>query len=462
MSAAAPPAAAREADLRAMVRDAVAFSLMVGVGETYVPAFVLAAGHGAVAAGLVATLPMLAGAVFQLVTPVASRRLGSYRRWVVACARLQALAFVPLVGAALSGALPLPWIFAASAAYWGFGMATGPAWNAWASALVPPERRARFFAHRSRLAQMALFAGITLGGVALDHSAGHGHALTTFGALFAAALVFRWISAAQLARQSEPAGLAAGQRVLSLGEVLASLRRGDAGRLLLYLLGMQVAVQVAAPFFTPFMLGHLKLSYWAFTALTASSFLARIAALPFLGRLAHRHGAGALLRLGAVGIVPLPALWLVSDRVDYLLVLQVLSGTAWAALELGTLLAFFEGLEESERASILSVFNFANTVAMAAGSLVGGLLLREIGTPGHAYTVLFVVSVTLRLAVLFLVPRRLRPVPVPEYVGLRTVAVRPAVGAIQRPILPTFAVDDAPPPATGEERARALEPPHPR
>jgi len=263
VSAAAPPAAAREADLRAMVRDAVAFSLMVGVGETYVPAFVLAAGHGAVAAGLVATLPMLAGAVFQLVTPVASRRLGSYRRWVVACARLQALAFVPLVGAALSGALPLPWIFAASAAYWGFGMATGPAWNAWASALVPPERRARFFAHRSRLAQMALFAGITLGGVALDHSAGHGHALTTFGALFAAALVFRWISAAQLARQSEPAGLAAGQRVLSLGEVLASLRRGDAGRLLLYLLGMQVAVQVAAPFFTPFMLGHLKLSYWA-------------------------------------------------------------------------------------------------------------------------------------------------------------------------------------------------------
>ena len=62
---------------------------MVGLGETYIPAFVLAAGLGEVAAGLIATLPPLAGAVFQLVTPLAVRHLHSYRRWVVACAALQ-------------------------------------------------------------------------------------------------------------------------------------------------------------------------------------------------------------------------------------------------------------------------------------------------------------------------------------------------------------------------------------
>ena len=39
--------------------DGVFFSLMVGLGETYLPAFALALGHGEVLAGLVATVPML-------------------------------------------------------------------------------------------------------------------------------------------------------------------------------------------------------------------------------------------------------------------------------------------------------------------------------------------------------------------------------------------------------------------
>ena len=56
-------------DLRAIVGDGVAFSVMVGAGESYIPAFALAAGLGEITAGLVATLPMLVGAAFQLVTP---------------------------------------------------------------------------------------------------------------------------------------------------------------------------------------------------------------------------------------------------------------------------------------------------------------------------------------------------------------------------------------------------------
>jgi len=89
------------ADLSAMVWDGVAFGAMVGLGETYLPAFALALGHGAVTAGLVASLPMLCGALIQLVTPAAVGLLDSHRRWVVLCATLQALSFLPLVAGAL-------------------------------------------------------------------------------------------------------------------------------------------------------------------------------------------------------------------------------------------------------------------------------------------------------------------------------------------------------------------------
>src|SRR5262245_65440759 len=90
------PSRQERRDLSAITADGVSFSVMVGLGETYIPAFVLASGLGEVAAGLIATLPPLAGAVFQLVTPFAVRQLGSYRRWVVACAALQGLALTPL------------------------------------------------------------------------------------------------------------------------------------------------------------------------------------------------------------------------------------------------------------------------------------------------------------------------------------------------------------------------------
>jgi MFS family permease len=404
----AAPSATLQQDMRAITADGVAFSAMVGVGETYVPAFALAVGLGGLTAGLVATLPMLAGAALQLVTPAAVRRLGSYRRWVVVCARLQALAFLPLVIGALFGGIPAPVLFLSMAAYFGFGMATGPAWNAWVGALVPPEERARFFARRARLGQVTLLLGILLGGALLHRGAALGQELSVFAGLFVAALASRMVSSGYLASQSEPAGLAERHTRLSLVGVLRTLRGTDAGRLLAYLLAMAAAVHVSAPYFTPYMLGPLALSYAEFTALTATSFGARIVVLPLLGRMAHTRGASALFRFGAGAIIPLPVLWLFSDWFPWLLLLQIASGLAWAAVELGTLLVFFEGLDERQRASILTAFNLANTLAIAAGSVIGGALLGSAGAEAReGFAALFLLSSGARAVSFFVLPRSL-------------------------------------------------------
>ena len=53
-------------DLSAMCADGAAWGIMVGIGEAYLPAFVLALSGSELACGLVATVPMLAGAVLQL------------------------------------------------------------------------------------------------------------------------------------------------------------------------------------------------------------------------------------------------------------------------------------------------------------------------------------------------------------------------------------------------------------
>jgi len=143
-----------------------------------------------------------------------------------------------------------------------------------------------------------------------------------------------------------------------------------------------------------------------------------------------------VLRAGAVAIVPLPPLWLVSDSFGYLLALQACAGVAWGAVELATLLAFFEGLAPEERTSVLTVYNLASAGALAMGALAGAALFRATGGGYDAFAVLFVVSALGRVLTLPLLVRVRGSGRPPEDLELPTVAVRPSIGAVQRPVLP--------------------------
>lgn len=435
-----------------MLGDGVAFSLMIGVGESYIALFALALGFGDIAAGLIATAPMLVGAVLQLATPAAVGWLNSHKRWVVLCAALQAASFVPLISGALAGSMSPIVLYATTALYWGLGMATSPAWNSWAETLVPRGLRATYFARRSRWSNVALLGGLALGAATLRGSAETDYALEPYALVFGFALVARVISACFLSRQNESKPVEIGETRISPHAIREHLARGAHGRLLAYLLVFQFSVWSAAPFFTPYMLGPLMLDPAGFAILTGVAFAARIAALPVLGRVARDSGTRRLLWLGSAGIVPLPLLWLVSDHFAWLLLVQIAAGFAWAAYELAAFLSFFEHIPRRARTSILSVYNLANATAIVAGSCVGGLVLELADTNG--YYLLFSLSASARFLSLVLlrgvadvVPADSRALP------LRTLGLRPSAGAVQRPILAGLPDE----PATASARAREME-----
>lgn len=431
-------AAGLRGDLAKSLWDGVCFSLMVGLGETYLAAFALALGHGPVLAGLVSTVPMLAGSVLQLATPRAVHWLGSRKRWVVSCALVQALVFVPLCAAALVGALPPLALFAAAAGYWAAGLGTGPAWTAWVPSMVPRRLRSSYFAYRTRAAQAAVLAGLIGGGLLLNLADEHGRPLLGFAAILGLAALCRLASTALLASQSEGKRPAPHSRPLAFGPAFVRMAGGEHRRIFTYLLAVQVAVQVSAPYFTPYMLGPLELSYGTYVLMVAAAYLARAISLPFWGRLAHRTGAARLLWIGGLGITPSAIPWILTDDLRWLFVSQLYAGIVWAAYELAVFLVLFDRLNDEERTSLLTLYNFANAVALAAGSLCGGWLLAHLGPGPAPFLVLFGVSTGLRLAVLFLRPPLLqsRDVPVSEPLGTRTIAVRPSLGGIDRPILP--------------------------
>jgi MFS family permease len=429
---------------------------MVGVGETYVAAFALAMGMGAVVSGLVTTLPLVVGALLQLATPRGVKALGSHRRWVVLCASLQAISLVPLAIAALVGAMPVWALFAAVSLYWACNMAAGPAWNTWMTMIIPARIRAHYFGTRSRLCQLGTLGGILAGGAIMTIAEPRGGLPAMFVLLFGAAAMARGWSTWFLVRQSEPVQeVARAHRRVGPIELIGRARHGPDGRLLVYMLAVQLSVHVSGAYFTPYMLSELEFSKATYTMLLSASFLAKSIALPFLGVFAQRFGARRLLRIGGIGIVPLALCWILTDCPWVLLAVQVFAGVAWACYELATFLLMLETIREDERTSVLTTYNVGNAASTAGGSLLGGAMLSAWNQSPTGYMLLFGVSTIMRLASLLLLARVTADARRPAPLATSPVAVRSNSGTLEQPSLSS--IDERPAADVVEEEGVAIE-----
>lgn len=434
-----PPSVPSEVrrDLAWIWRDGVAWSVMVGLGESYLAAFALACGHGESAAGMISAAPMLAGAALQLAAPALAPRFGSLKRWVVLCAALQAAVFVPLALGAWLGGLGLLALFALASAYWAFGLGTGPAWNSWVGGLVPAILKAPFFASRTRASQVGTFAGLASAGVLLrwgDDWLPASRPLGAFALIFALAGAARLASVWCLGRHRVGVPIPAGFRTLGFGEFARRIAAGGEGRLVRYVLAVQLVAQIAGPYYTPFMLEEEGFDYFRYMSLLAVALLGRVLALPLVGRLAKRRGVHVTLRIGGVGIVFATLLWAFSQNYAYLMVAQLAAGAVWACYELSVFLLFLDTIPAHERTSTLTWYNFLHAGATMGGALIGGWLLQTLGHDHRAYVTLFVVSSALRGGTLAMLWRlgKVHAQVVP--LATRPLAVRPALGALERPV----------------------------
>jgi len=406
------PRAGLRRDLWVTTADAAAFSLMVGCGETYIPAFALALGLGPVAAGMTASVPVLAGAIFQLITPLAVARLGTNRGWCIACTTVQALSFVPFAWWAIRGHATLTELLVAAAVYWSAGMAGAPAWNTWMGTLIPEGMRTAYFANRNRLGQFSVFIGFVLGGLILQWGEGRGVTLLAFAGLFIAAGICRLVSTMMLVscrefvRPREPDPIAEARSpgtssagwLSDLSDTLRRMAASPSGPLVTYLCCLVFTAQFSAPYFTPYMLRERGFSYHAFMLVVATSFLSKALFLPSLGRLGSRIGSLGLLWAGGLSVIPLSLLWLPSANVSYLVAVQVLAGGCWACWELAVALLFFDAVPHRDRTGVITIYNLGLAIATVAGAAAGGLLLRTLGEDSRAYVTVFAVSSLLRLA----------------------------------------------------------------
>ena len=357
------------------MRDASAYAVMMGVGETYISAFALFLKASTPQIGMLASLPPLLGSLAQLCSAALGRLTGRRKPIILAGAGLQALAWMPIALLPVlfpSAAVPL--LIASVVVYHCGAHLAAPQWASLMGDLVPMKRRGRFFARRTRIVSIVTFLSLAAGGLILHQATVAGYTLVGFLVLFGIAMSARAISTYQLSRMYDPAGHVAALQVPVRESWWRQLRASNFARFSLFNAFMQFSVAIASPFFAVYMLRDLEFSYAQFTANTGMSVLAQFLTLAQWGRISDVFGNRRVLAVTGLMLPLMPLLWIVSPNFWYLLLVQMLSGLSWAGFTLGANNFLYDLIVPQKRATYMAVHNILAATAVFCGALLGGYL----------------------------------------------------------------------------------------
>jgi hypothetical protein len=380
--------------------DAFFASLMIGIGESYLVAGALEAGVSPISSGLLIPMAMVLGAALSALfffRPESAQP--SIKGRAVSASFGQALSFLPLVILSYFQVRSEIGFLLAAALYYFFGFLAGPSWTLWISLLLPENDTARFFSRRLRITQAGLLCGLIFGGYFLHELWGGLTRSQVFSLVFALALMGRLVSVWALSRLQDAHPIES----LSMKQsVQVFLKQRGYRSLFGFLFVFYFIIAISSPFVNPYLLLELKLSYHHYMGTIAALFVGKFLILPWGPRWIKKWGVQKLLLAGALGISPLPVLWIWLRSFEAVVLLQVVSGAFWAIFEMSFSVIFFNHLSRQEKLPLLCWYNLFNAVAMALGVLFGAVLLKSFQ---HSYDLMFLVGASLRtifvLAILF-------------------------------------------------------------
>ncbi|MCB1746650.1 MAG: MFS transporter [Gammaproteobacteria bacterium] len=406
--------------LRRSQREALGSAVMSGVCDNYLGAFAIFLQATAQQVGWVVAVPQLVGAWAQLVSVWFGRRGLRRSALIVAGAAFQCVTIGMLVVLCTRTVTDAILVLVATAMlFQAGGHFVQPQWRAVMVALVPVERRGRYFARRSRLTAVTSFAALTGGGLVLHLAERLDHTAWGFAVLFACALAGRIVSVRLLAGLQDFEGEAVAPLATRawLGEVRRALGHREFRRFTLFVALMQGAVAIAGPYFSVHMLRNLGFSYAEFMANLAASIVMQLLTLNSWGYISDHLGNRIVLVTTAFIIPTLPLLWIFSDNFWYLLAVQGLAGLAWGGFTLSSGNYLFDLRPAgSELALFSSLQAIASGLSIFSGAMIGGLLAAHLPATldlgGAAVTFakplygVFACSALLRLAIaLWFTPR---------------------------------------------------------
>jgi hypothetical protein len=410
------------------------YSLMVGLGETYLVAFALSVGISAAHSSYLAIIPVILGSFLQFLFSQRASRSPHTKQWLMVCTGGQALVLLVLSAIGFSDLRPITaqWLAALASLYWAFGFVAGPLWNTAIVRSIAYAELKSFFFRRNALTHVFSLISLVIACTVLGRSnAGSTHATWLISALLAGAglarllsmLSFRWHEFLPIAKEINEDGFG-----------VKWLKRPFVAPVLSFMFLVNLSVNVSGPFFAAYMLKDLHLDFIEYNIILGSAFVSRMLAGYLLNPWVQKFGVKVLLVVGTAGITPLPFFYMITDQFYLLVLVQLLAGFTWGCYELGLTLSLIERVPQAARAKLLTWSNLINACGMAVGVGLASLLIGSGELNRAAYHQLFFISSCLRF-VAFLASLRLADVRPKRQLWFRMLGMRSTGAHIMKPIL---------------------------
>lgn len=263
----------------------------------------------------------------------------------------------------------------------------GAGWNAWIKDLVPEQQLGSYFSNRTRLMQLTNIA-VSLAVAALVdyYTKNDGEELAhLYGLYFFAAGLIGAIGAFFLIQASEPKQEISGGNLGSL--LLQPLKNTNFRQLLIFNAAWLLAINLAIPFFTVFMLQTLGLSMKVVILLAVVSQIASIAGLPLWGKLSDRYSNKSIIYLTAPIYISCILLWIfvgiysrALPNMILLVLLHVMTGISTGGINLALTNIGLKLAPKTDAIIYITVKNMVASFFTALGPILGGLLVDYFAT----------------------------------------------------------------------------------
>lgn len=433
--------------LDASIRDGSANAVMLGCGEAFLGPFGVFLQATTVQIGMLSALPQLVGAVMQWWSAIAMDSCSSRLRWILRSVLIQALLWFPLALMPLvlgQGPKTAVWVIVLAVGNQAAAGFTAPVWNSLLGDMVPGEIRGRFFGFRNRVNGLSSFLALTGAGLTLHCFERLGKAAWGFMVIFLVAGVARLVSRRWLGGYQDPACAVDAAQIFTFRQFLRRSPYSNFAKYVFYVGLVNLAVSFSAPYFALYMLRDLKFSYFEFTMVVSVATITQFLMFRYWGELSDRFGNKKILNLCGWGVSVVPALWLLSSHIVYLMAIQVVAGIIWAGFSLASGNFLFDAVSPPKRARCVAYQGLINGAAVLAGSLAGGFVAGHLPVsftvgvwtwaPQFILPVIFLISGMMRFAAAALLLHKFREVRPVEAIRHRDLVyrvshIRPIAGA---------------------------------
>ncbi len=396
--------AKKKSALKVSIAEGSANSISTGISNAYITPFALKLSSNDLNIGILSSVSGLISPLAQL---YGSKLMEKYSRKkiVVASMLWQTIMWLPLIiiaflkfyGVYVSSLIYLLIIF-----YTVFSALSGlyyPPWFSWMGDLINEKDRGRYFGKRNTILGLIELFSVLLATAILRFGENTSYELISFATIFSICLIGRFLSFMIIQGQYTPHAKSRKTYAMKISDLIRENK--DYRRFSIYQMFFNISIMIASPFFAVYMLQNLNFGYWSYILVTISSSVFYLVFTPIVGKFSDKYGNVRLLVLANVLFALTPLLWMfIKSPIELILIPQMISGLANAALILSFTNFSYDYLTEEERGVGIAYANILSGIGIFIGSIVGGILLEYINISFiNKFIFVFAIAAILRAAV---------------------------------------------------------------